>query len=77
MSNRQLTYWRVLLRFGLPFVVLFHILDYAFLPANEVVGRGHFLRTALLDIPVAFIVSALFYLLLIFIRLRKSNADPK
>ena len=56
-------------------MVLFHILDYAFFPANVVVGRGHFLRTALLDIPVAFIVSALFYLLLILFRLRKSGAD--
>jgi hypothetical protein len=71
MANGRPTYWRVLLRFGLPFVVIFHIIDYAFFPASVVVGRGHWLRTVLLDIPIAFIVSALFYLLLVFFRFRK------
>ena len=58
-------------------MVIFHILDYVFFPANVVVGRGHLLWTALLDIPVAFIVSVLFYLLLIFFRFRRTGAPRR
>lgn len=61
MTERTTGYWRILLRFGLPFVVLFQLADYLIFGRNALSGNHSWWLSLAIDIPVLFSVSALFY----------------
>ncbi len=61
MNERTNGYWRILLRFGLPFVVLFHLTDYLIFGRDGLSGNHSWRLSLAIDIPVLFAVSALLY----------------